>query len=356
MFSISKLTGFLYLVSLIPKAKYFLKIPKPLKFSIRILIFFYLVLVTVNFLNINNYSTDILQFPILLNIILLILLLNHEKLSPGVLEKGFISFFIGTLVTVVCFFLAIGTEINAEGRVSIFGDNENIIGIRTVISILILTHVIFNYKNKIPKLLFLLLPLLYLPLVVLMITTGSRLAFISLFFSLALIFLIYQKGSFLNKLFVIAFGSIVLLFIYNVALESEVLGARLLKTAESGNLAGRDEIWLSILPLIEGNLIFGVGRTGYVKYITSVYGYLRSPHNVIIEVLSYSGIIGLFLYFSFIFQAIFNSFRYYSITKNIIPIVFFVPIFGIILSAQILYLKLAYVIFAFGISRKLYLK
>src|SRR5690554_4304397 len=111
-FSIAKLTGFLYAFSLISKIQQFTRLPKNLRSYIRLLFFFYGFLVFINIININPYSADIFQFSIFQNLILFVFLLNHERLSPGALEKSFIFFFIGSLVLTACFYLGISLETN----------------------------------------------------------------------------------------------------------------------------------------------------------------------------------------------------------------------------------------------------
>jgi O-antigen ligase len=355
-FSIAKLTGFLYAISLVPKIQMFLKIPKVFKPYVRLISFFYVFLVCISLININIYSTDFLQLSILQNLVLFVFLLNHELLNPGVLEKSFIYFFLGSMVLALCFYLGIGLGISDDGRISLFGDNENIIGVRMVISTLILTHILLKYRNVMSKFTFLLLPLFYIPLISLTLNTGSRLSFISLFLGIAVTIVLYKNRSVFNKIFILLSGLIASIFLFNLAMETEVLGARLTKTANEGNLAGRDDIWLSILPLIENNWIIGVGNTGYVEYVSRIYGKIISPHNVIIEVLAYSGIIGLSLFLNFIGSTFLLAFKYFRKYNEVIPFVFIVPISGIILSAQILTFKLGWVIFAFAVSRSTYIK
>lgn len=355
-FSVAKLTGFLYAFSLIPKIQSFLKVPRGLKTYVRLILLFYVFLVFMSFININFYSSDVFQFSILQNLILFVFLLNHERLSPGALEKSFIFFFIGSLVLAACFYLGIGLEINVEGRVSLFGDNANIIGVRMVISSLILTHIILKYRKRVSKFIYLLLPLAYIPLVTLTLNTGSRLSFISLFLGVSVFFILYKKRGVFSKVLILGIGVVAAIFLFDLAMQSEALGTRLTQTAEEGHLAGRDEIWLDILPLIENNWIVGVGRTGYVEYTSRLYGSIKSPHNVIIEVLSYTGIIGLFVFLRFIYKVFLSSYKYLRKYNEVVPFVFIVPILGIILSAQILTFKLGWVIFAYTASRTLYLK
>jgi O-antigen ligase len=225
-----------------------------------------------------------------------------------------------------------------------------------VTSVLILAHIILKYRKRVSKSKLLLLILAFIPLVTLNINTGSRLSFVSLFLGLSLVFVLFRSGGLLSKIITLSVGLVATILLFDLAMKSETLGIRLSKTFEEGNIAGRDEIWLSILPLIENNWIAGVGRTGYLEYVSHMYGVIISPHNVIIEIFAYSGIIGFVLFFGFISKIFYNAYRFFKKSNEVIPFVFIVPISGIILTAQILNFKLCWVIFAYAASRKLYLK
>lgn len=354
-FSIAKLFGYLYVISILSRLKYFLHIPKKAGALIRLPFIFYGLIVLINLININIHSADIFMFSMLQNIVLFWFIFNHERINPNIIEKGFISFALGSLTLAFFYFQGIGIEINTEGRVSIFGDNENIIGIRMVTSVFILTHLLLQKQYKIRKIIKLIIACAYFPLIALLLNTGSRVSFISLFIGLSLAFILYKSRNWFLKIVILSIGIYASIFAYQAAMESEVLGMRLMNTIDEGHLAGRDEIWKSILPLIQDNWIVGVGWTGYVEYMIGIYGRVRSPHNVILEVLAYSGIIGLFLFLAFIIKSFIYSFIYYKNNKSLIPFLFIIPITGLLLSAQMLHFKLAWIILAYAASRKFYI-
>lgn len=355
-FSIAKFTGFLYAASLIPKLKYFLALPKAITTFLNPIILFYLLLVVLNIFNIGNNTTSFLETSMLQNIILFWFLLNHERLNPGIIEKGFMGFLFGSLALAILYKFGIGVNAEVGGRVSIFGDNQNNIGIRMAISSLFLTYLIFKQNKNRKKLVFLAMLLTYIPLIDLMINTGSRVSFISLSLGLMMFFLLYRTRAKILKPLILIVGVGLIYFIFQAALQTEVLGDRLAGAAEDGDLAGRDRIWSNIIPLIKDNFIYGVGRNGYIEYMTSNYGRVSSPHNVILEVLAYTGIIGLSIFLYFLFKAFNSSYVYYRKYKNLVPLIFILPLTGLLLSGQILYTKIAWLIFAYAASRKLYLK
>lgn len=358
-FSLSKFFGILYFISTIVKAKQFLAIPRKL-FGILLSIFiFYFLLVIANisnFTNINLMFGDIFGITILLNIFLFLIILNHERLVPGIIEKSFIWFLVGSLISTFAYFFGVGVEVEAGGRVSLFGDDENALGIRMVIAFTLLTHYIISYKNSIKWFYLIFMLLAYLPIVNLLFITGSRVAAISFLIVLSFYVFFYKAKNILMKPIIILIFIFSFSFIINLILSSEIVGKRLISTIEDGNLAGRDEIWKTILPLVDNNLILGVGQTGYKAFAVENFGGVKSPHNVIIEVLAYTGILGLIFYFYFILNCFFQGFKYYIRHEYLVPVIFVIPIFGLLLSGQLLTLKLAWFILAYCATRKYYMK
>ena len=352
-FSLSKFFGILYFLSIIPNISNYIYTSKKVYLILAPLFIFYFILLILNIFNVNSYSSDFLSISILLNIFIFILILNHERIIPGVIEKAFVYFLLGALVSTIAYFLKIGVEVTIDGRVSLFGDDENALGFRMVVAFIILTYLLINNKENLLK--FSLLFFLYFPIITLLLNTGSRLSVINLVLC-TLFFVIFFKAKYIfNKaliwiLFLFSSG-----YLIDLILTSEVVGKRLISSLEEGNLAGRDEIWKSILPLIENNIIFGVGQTGYIEFTNFNFGMYKSPHNVILEVLAYTGLMGLFFYLIFLFAAFFQSFQFFIKTRNIVPLVFLLPILGLLVSGQILVVKLGWFILAYAASRRYYI-
>lgn len=354
-FSVSKLFGFLYAISILPNLSHFLATPKSLQVYTKLLFVFFGYLTIINLVNINVYDSSFLNFSILQNIVLFFLLINHERLQPGIIEKSFFGFLLGSLSLAACYYLNLGLEVNLEGRISLFGDNENVIGFRMVVSTLFLIHFLTKKNLKIKPIYKVLLLLSFFPLFNLVIYSGSRLSFITLILSLVLTSILYKSRYSIFKFLILTFGILTSFLAINIALKSEVLGERLIRSAGSNDLSGRDEIWRRIIPLIEENLIFGVGSTGYFEFSMKTISEYISPHNVFIEVLAISGIIGFILFFYFIFLCFKSSYLYQKRYNEFMPFIFVIPILGILFSAQILVFKLGWVIFAYCATRSLYI-
>ena len=111
-----------------------------------------------------------------------------------------------------------------------------------------------------------------------------------------------------------------------------------------GEISGRDESFLIIFKIIKDNFLFGIGKTGYNMYD------IGSPHNLILEVLVYTGIFGFIFYFNFIYKILWEPLIYLDIKGNITLILLLIPISGLMLTGQILDSKLIWFVLAYYVS------
>ncbi len=352
-FSIGKLAGILYFLSLLPSISKFLSI-RSIMVEMSLLFSFFIILSINNLVSINSINSNVVDFTILQNIILMFLIVNHERTDPGVLEKAFLFFALGSVVLLLFTLQGIGVEIDADGRLSIFGENENAVGIRMVVSSVILVLTAFQNRAKFGKWRYLLLAPIPL-MIALMASTGSRVSVISLFLSFIVGVLIIKGGGPIKKFTIFLFSILIGAYLFNYLLDSEVLYNRLLQAGEQGDLAGRDVIWGKVVQLIALNPVFGVGQTGYAYYMNHEHGMVTSPHNVLLEVAAYTGVIGLSIFLFFIGKLTRLSYLYYKETGYLLQLLLFIPIMGLILSGQLLATKMAYVILALALSRKFYI-
>lgn len=349
-FSISKLTGFLYFATLLPQIEFFLKKKGYIRF-LRPLWIFFIYLTLISFLNINSLSSSYFNFSIFQNIVLFVLLINHARRTPGILQKAFFSFALGSFALSVFFILNIGVTYDL-GRIRLFGDNENEIGLRMCVSLIYLLFLItkdpLKFGKKKYSLIFLLPSMLSL-----LVATGSRVAFISfaLCFLAGLAFIKTRMVH--TKIMILVAGIIIGILIMNYVLSSEILYQRLVNSVEEQDLSDRNIIWKTLIPLIRDNVFFGVGIPGYEMYCFKVFGRIISPHNVIIEVLCYTGIIGLTSYLWLLYKIGQVSWQRYKLNGNLIQLILLIPVLGMILSGQQLMSKISWVLFAFAVSRSI---
>lgn len=350
-FSLSRITGLLYFLSILPAYKYFFKISYLGSYVKNIWLFFgFLVIISI--ININSFSTRFFDFSIFQNIVLFWILLNHERKEPGILIKGMFCFALGSIVLSILYLVGLGVE-NENGRVKLFGDNENIIGIRMSISSIILLLIVILNSFNLKRFRFLLLA--PIPLMLnLMADTGSRVSLLSFVLMFLTGILLIKTKKTWYKAIILAFGTIIFLYIVQHILQSEILMLRIIKASSEGDLAGRDIIWQKLIPLIKANPVFGVGISGYEEFANNIFGETMSPHNVIIEILCYSGIIGLAIYLIFIIRVFMMAISMYKIKKTILPILLLIPITGLIFSGQILNVKIGWLLFAYIIGDGLF--
>jgi O-antigen ligase len=344
-FSISKLTGFIYLLAMIPRIIFF-NTNKEFKKILRPLWLFYGLLTLVSILNINSYFSNFFDFTLFQNIILFWILINHEQKDPQVLEKGMLSFAFGSIVLALLFNAKIGIEYNSVGRVSIFGDNQNNTGIRTSISMVILILSVVQNRLQISNKRYLLL--LPIPLMLkLIFESGSRVSIIAFLLAFMTGVFLFKTKRPLGKIMVLVCGLIALLCIWQFLVQDEVIRLRLIQSIKEGDISERDVIWKNLLPLIKSNPIIGVGKTGYSYFSQSTFSSVESPHNVILELLCYTGIIGLIIFLIFLYRIFLISFQNFKTSGLLLPLLLFYPIMGMIVSSHILEVKIGWVIFAY---------
>jgi len=353
-FSISRMTGLFYLLTVLPNLSYFIRLSLLKRFVTPILIFF-MLLTLMSLFNVNYISSSFFDFSIFQNIILFILLVNHERKEEGILERGMFCFALGSICLAILYKMGIGISV-VDLRVTIFDDNQNSVGMRMAISIIILIWIVAKNNLNFKKWRFLLC--FSFPLMLkLMADTGSRVAFISFALMILVGIVLYKtkRNSIASKIFIFIVGIGLAFLFWNYLSSSQVLIDRLQRVQEGSDLGGRTEIWENLGPFILDNLFFGRGETGYTLYSVETMGVRWSPHNVIFEVLSYTGVVGLFFYLLFCFRVFKVCFKRYKFSGSLIQFLLLIPFMGLLLSGQLLVVKIGWVIMAFGASNILYL-
>ena len=342
-FLITKITTSLYILASLTniKSNFSIKFDK----SIFWLISFFLLLTFMNYINQNAFTNRFLNTPFLLNILVFILAVNHDLKNKGnIILRGSLFYIIGIIIITIMFFLGINNETNLEGRDTIFGMNQNSLGINLVIAnlfILILTYynkLNFNFGRGFYIIAFIMIN-------VFIVGTASRIAFISLFLSF-FVFFTFKGKSFIGKLFY-AINILLISFLsYSLFFTNNYLFTRLHSSFIKGDLSSRDDIWILALDFIYQNPYFGFGETGYIYAYSFLPQEYSVPHNVIIEILCYTGFVGLFLFFKFFVPILYKCL--YALKKgDRSSIVLIIPIIGLILSGQIFHLQIVWLIFAY---------
>ena len=345
LFSIAKLMGYIYLATMLPRFFYFLTNKNNSTFIAPLFLYF-AILTIVNLFNSDATLSTFFNMTIFQNIFLLYILINHEQEDPLIIEKGLLGFALGSGILAILYNAGIGIEISENGQVSIFHDNQNSIGFRSCVASIILIHNVVINPLKLGYSKFLLL----LPLSLifeLLAVSASRSAVFSLILALVVGGSLVKTGKIWGKYLVILSTICFLIVIASLLMQHEVFRMRLMYTLQEGDTSGREIIWRNILPLIRDNPLFGVGTVGYETYSIMVFGELKSPHNVFLEILSYTGILGLSIYIVFLYRIVAKSFKMYTKMNLVLPMLLLIPVFVSIASMQILNVKTGWIIFAY---------
>ena len=173
---------------------------------------------------------------------------------------------------------------------------------------------------------------------------GSRLAFVSFFLSSLAFFILQKSKNIYQRLIIFLIFILCAVLLYYFIIQYEFLVYRILGTIFLGEVSGRDESFLVLIEIIKDNFLFGIGQTGYKLYN------MGSPHNVILEVLLYTGFFGFIFYFNFLYKFFKGAIKLFRSQGDITLVLLLIPISGLIFTGQILDSKLIWFIFAYFVS------
>lgn len=345
--STSFFTSLLYVVSLSSNLGQFLRLSTFKKtFQIIWVFFFYISIISL--INMDSSNPMFIDVTLFLNILLFIMITNHNVKDPGILNKGLLAFALGSFAISVLYYFGIGLE-TAGGRISIFGDNENSVALRLCVSILIIIISALNNADigKKVKFVFLLMtPLMF----TFMINTGSRTAIISLVVALSVFILRLKLKSKFRKFTLYIMVILLSIPLFDVVMQNEVISSRMNKTIENNDLAGRDRIWGVLIGIIEKNPITGHGTTGYQRLSAEAFGKFNAAHNVFIEVLVIGGIIGLFIYLYFVQRIFYKAWGASKRFNYHMPLCLFIVFTLILITSHALTNKMTWFILAYALS------
>jgi len=346
-FSVAKFSAILYIMTILPQIRQFFHIENLKSLLLPILLFFILLTIN-NLININELYFEVFNQSIVLNLLIFIIMINHVRKDYMILENALLSFAFGTMLLTLFFLVGFGVDY-VGGRVRIFGENQNDLGLKISVGLIIILIAVVQNRLKWGWFRFLLL--LPVPFMLwLLAETGSRVAVISFVVAFGIGVILIKTDEVWKKVMMFIAGAIIFIGIAVQMMNSEMLAERFLSSYKGGDLSGRDQIWARIIPLIKDHPVFGVGNTGYDFYNMINFSVVKSPHNVILEILCYTGIVGLILYFAFLYQLFLRGYSGYLKNGWLLPLLLFCPVLGMILSGQILHDKLAWVIFGYIVS------
>lgn len=319
-YSVTYLTSILYIGTWIPMIRFNYDSDILKKYVIPLLLF-----ILVGFISTAFNSIQLLEFKqaynyrVLLLVVLMMLMAGHIS-SDKTLIKSVLDIYVASILLVfVLVSFGIGDSYE-KGRLMLFGENPNLLGMKAVIAFLIIAARALNEKFSVKRLMIALV--LGIPMISLALLTASRGAFLSIFLGFAVL-IFFQRMPIFKKLFMTFVGSIFSVFFFLYVMENnQELQRRLMLSVEQGDI-GRNDLWLGAIELISNNLIIGVGFTGVLPAMYQYSGHFNDPHNIFFYVLISSGIIGFVFFMIFLWRIILNQYRTYRITGQTVYLLLF---------------------------------
>lgn len=313
------------------------------------LILFFFTQLIVSYINIRPGYADYFDLIFLLNFLIFVIILNLSLSNSRIISNLLLAFACGGILASSFFLLGLNIE-EEDGRISLFGlSNQNGIGMNMAISLLILIHHVFIKKGVKSKGKYLFL-LFFPQMINFLLASGSRSGFLSFFIGLIVLLLLNNNRINVKKILV---SSIVIFGIFvfiNNSKNYSLLNSRLLASFQEGDLSGRDVFWTDIWVMITKNPLFGIGKTGYKFEFMNITGFYMSPHNMFMEVLVTSGIVG-FIFFIVFFFRILRAATFPLLKKGeYFPLVLFIPILIMTMVGHPFGAKITWLIFAYIIS------
>ncbi|PKA96795.1 O-antigen ligase [Flavobacteriaceae bacterium MAR_2009_75] len=231
-------------------------------------------------------------------IILMFLIVNHFYNDKTLVYEALNIYVISIILLYILALSGVGTEFK-NGRLLLFGENPNSIGVKAVVAFLVVVSRLINDKLSLKKIL--LNSLFVFSTLNLIILTGSRGALLSVFLGLAVLILFMKITIWKKILLTIGGIGFSILFLGIVMKTNPAFERRIMNTIETGD-TGRNDLWESSLIIIEDNLFLGVGLAGALPEMMKYTGRLIDPHNVFLYVLMTTGLFGFLFYLIFILK------------------------------------------------------
>lgn len=291
----------------------------------------------------NEFDVKRVQ-PLVFNLVIFWVMLKQASSDPKCMRIGLLCFCLGSVAMAVLSWLGVGVSTNAEGRITMFGDNENVVGVRSSICAIVLF--LYLLENRFKKW-FVIFPLIggIAFTMKLVLSTGSRVAFLSSALAITAMCIAHRSKYVLWKAAIVCsfVAAIPLVISY---LETTSVFSRLERMMYKGDTAGRVDVWRYSLEAFYESPLIGLGYSGMGSHI----GKYESPHNVIIELLALSGVVGLMFYLIFLAHLSTAGVSAFRKQRDVLPMLVLIPMAGMLLTGQVLDSKIFYLIPAFVLS------
>jgi O-antigen ligase len=204
---------------------------------------------------------------------------------------------------------------------------------------LVLSVLLFDYKKKLSMILILIFSTL-------MLLSVSRSSWVSSFFAIAVLFLInYRKFKSQHIVSVLIIFSFIVLIYFSFDSIQHRFSSLL-----QGDSSGRFEIWAHTINLIEQKIYFGHGIDTWMNLSDSFLKQYPDPHNMVLEILLCTGILGLIAVVTGIFAVLVEIYKQQNYKLFAIATYFLVITqfdFGAFGSKELLSFLTAFVFFVY---------
>lgn len=258
---------------------------------------------------------EILDVRMLQLIFLMFLIISHIHYDKEILNRILWVYIFGIFTMAFLYVLGAGVGYNG-GRLFLFGENANITGMKTSLAFIIVFHHLLYRKPNIKKIT--LFFLLGLPILNLLIASGSRGALLSVFVG---IFFMAMVGnlSFIKKASFLILGICLAVFVFQYILENDKgFMIRIMNSVQKGETAGRNHLWNSAYMIVKDNVFFGVGNPGLLPSMYVYSGYYQEPHNLFLEMWLTTGIIGFASFLFFLLNITLELFKDFKKNKDVL--------------------------------------
>ena len=352
-FTLAKLMGIFLAISFFLHS--FTRLPdtidKRSAWEVSPILVFLLLLFIQNVINFQSYSVTVLDSAFVLNLFVFMLILRFMKTQSGLIERSLKAFVAGALISCVILNLGIGVEINSDGRHTIFGANYNELAFKFTAAFgLLLANFEKAHSGNIKRLSIVCCLLI---LVYGTILTGSRSAILAILITICIFSVLNES---LPRSIRVVGVSLMVGFVVLQIINSNDLISRFalfaIETSETNDaLGGRLIIWSIGFEIFQDSMIVGVGRSGYEHLVYLAAGHMHDPHNVLLETMLYTGIVGTLLILIFFIRIGSAAKNHYAMSRDPSSLYLAVPLILMIMGQQIFGIKIFWLMSAIILAR-----
>ncbi len=352
-FSVTRMVTIVYFISYVPFLRIYLKL-EGFKRYLAPLVLFILAGIVSSSLN-DKYVTnlsEIFNSRLIQLVLLMILIICHVSTDKKILRASLKAFVLSMCVLAsLNLFFGAGEQMIGN-RHFIFGESPNLTGMKATLAILVITANLIERKSSLWYII--LSGLLMLPIINLLMVSGSRGALLSLLIGLFVMMVLINIG-WLKKTILFFIATCLSIYLVAFILEHDRdFGQRIENSITKGETAGRSHLWESAYRMIEDNYFLGVGNSGLMPEMQKYSGKYTVPHNIFMEVWLTSGILGFFFFMIFISRLWISLYKEYRHTKNVLNlIIFLVILFNMSKSGGSIGFIFAWIFFALLIASTL---